>query len=112
VLAILAGCASPTVVDGWPIGPEADCQGAKAAQCQRLIEAATEAFARRDPGHSVVVSVTLHDEAPMVDPLGNPILMTRTVLLYVVRFSLADATVRAIGVGESPGGPVTIPTGP
>jgi hypothetical protein len=111
-LAILAGCTSPAVVDGWPMGPEADCQAAKAAECQRLKEAATDDFARREPGHPVIVSVTLHDEGPIVDALGNPILMTRSVFFFVARFVLADGTIRAIGVADSPGGPVTLPAGP
>lgn len=112
ILAILASCASPTVVDGWPIGPEADCQGANAARCEALIDAATDAFARRDPGHPLVVRVALHNEGPIVDPVGNPILMTRSVLFLVARFILADGTVRAVGVADSPGGPVTLPNGP
>jgi hypothetical protein len=112
MLAIIAGCAGPAAVDGWPIGAEADCGGARAAGCQDLIDAATAALSQGVPGHPAIVSVELHEEGTTVDAFGRPILMTRSILLLVARFVLADGTVRAVGVGDSPGGPVTVLIGP
>ena len=111
-IAVGCGAGAADVVDGWPIGPAVNCSGDETASCERLTRAAIDALDRRDLGHPVILRVVLHDEAPAVDVLGNPILMTRSVQLLVARFELADGTVRGIGVGESPGEPVTVEYGP
>lgn len=112
IFAAVAACGSPPVVNGWPIGAAVDCGGDRASGCRRMISAATETLDQGDPGHPAIASVELHDEAPAVDALGHPILMTRSLILHVARFVLADGSVRAIGVADWPSGPVTVPTGP
>jgi hypothetical protein len=95
-----AACAraGDPVVDGWPIGPQRDCE--RHDDCHALLVLATAALDRRDPGHAAIVNVTLHNEGAIVDASGNTILMTRSgACCSVARFELADGTVRAIGVG-------------
>ena len=56
----------------------------------------------RDPGHPAVVTSTLHVEGATVDANGNRIIYGRSGALYaVVRFELADGSIRAIGVGAA-----------
>ena len=99
---LVLGCSSPgppdPIVDGWPIGDTAVCQPED--HCDALLNEAIKGLARRDPGHADIVALALHDEGSLRDADGNTILITRSgQCCRVVRFELADGSVRAIGVG-------------
>jgi len=94
---LLAGCGSDPMVDGWPIGPQTNDCGED--PCSRLVDAATAGFDRLHPGHAVIVRASLHEEGRVVDASGAQVLVMRSGIAWVVRFELADGSVRAIGVG-------------
>jgi len=99
-LMLLSCSAGPpvTIVDDWPIGRPTVCE--PQFRCDELLNEAIRGLARRDPGHADIVSLALHDEGAMRDAEGNTILTTRSgQCCRVVRFELADGSVRAIGVG-------------
>jgi len=109
----IAGCAAqPATVDDWPIGQVLDCSKVPQGYCDRLVVAARARLDARDPAHAVVLAAEIHEEGTNVDAFGHPILLTRSIVLYVARFVLADGSTRAIGVGDSPGGIVTVDRGP
>lgn len=112
LVAALAGCGSQTgeTIDGWPLGPAAKCSGDQATYCARPIAAAREELDRISPGHAPIVGVELFDEAK-VDAQGSFVLV-QSVPIDVARFQLADGSVRAIGVGDTPGGPYAEAHGP
>jgi hypothetical protein len=88
------------VIDRWPIGREVPC--AAEPECVVFVEAARASLDVRDPGHPAVVNVTLHEEGAMVDAHGNRLLTAGSGAIHVVvRFELADGTVKAIGVGAA-----------
>lgn len=88
------------VVNGWPIGPEVPCSAE--ARCLVFLATATAGLDVRDPGHPAVVTSTLHTEGATFDANGNRLLYTSSGALYVVvRFELADGSVKAIGVGAA-----------
>lgn len=98
----LLACSSPgppdPIVDGWPIGAKTVCL--REFRCDELLNEAIAGLARRDPGHADIVAFALHDEGSLRDADGNTILITRSgQCCRVVRFELADGSVRAIGVG-------------
>ena len=123
VLALLAaGCGALTsisgdgvVIDGWLVGPLTTCQdvvvtadGVEVARgrCEDLVAAAANALDDRDPGHPAVVEMQLHERRWPPNTVGG--------LKYVAVYTLADGSVRAIGVGF-PGvatTPYTIEYGP
>jgi hypothetical protein len=124
-LAILvAGCGgvqtsardSTSVIDGWLVGPLTVCQDRvvhdendveiRRGRCVDLVAAAAKALDHRDPGHPAVVAMQLHQRQRPPNTGGG--------LQYVAVYSLADGSVRAIGVGW-PGvatTPLTIDYGP
>ena len=114
-MVVAAGCAQRTsdpVVDGWPIGPEADCD--TSTVCDEWLAVARARLAVRDPGHAAVVESTLHTPGITVGPDGKVSVVTRSGGFAVARFELADGTVEAIGV-VTPGIseiPVTVDFGP
>ena len=86
------------VVDGWPIGPEQACNADP--RCPILLDTARIGLDRRDPGHPLVIRVSLHTEGVTLDANGKQILTKRSGgCCSVARFELADGSVRAIGVG-------------
>lgn len=87
------------IVDGWPIGEPAVC--VRENRCVELLEEALRGLDRRDPDHAAVVDFALHDEGVMFDGGDHhKILNVRSGnCCRVVRFGLADGSVRAIGVG-------------
>ena len=93
------------VIDGWPIGAELpDCTSQTfTLSCDEMIRAATTALDARDGPHAPVVSVKLYSEAPPV---------ARTTGTTVAVFVLADGSRRALFVGSTPGGPITVDYGP
>lgn len=97
----LVGCSTNVgdpVVDGWPIGRELSCDAD--ARCPELLATANDALDQRDLGHAAVVKVTLHAEGTIMDANGSRILQTRSGgCCAVALFELADASVKAIGVG-------------
>jgi hypothetical protein len=99
-------------VDGWPIGPPADCGGPAAVSCERMTKAATSALDARDPGHAAIASVRLFEEGAITNALGQRVLMTRSLEMQVAEFVLADGSSKAVGVADWPSGPVTVPYGP
>jgi hypothetical protein len=108
VAALLVACQgvgrSDPVVDGWPIGPEVSCTAE--ARCAELIAIAVAALDLRDRGHAAVVRAVLHADGKTFDPKGNQLLYTSSGRSYgVVRFELADGSVRAIGLGGAGGDP-------
>jgi hypothetical protein len=99
---LVAGCGlaeragADPVIDTWPVGGPATCE----ERCLPAIEAATDAFEAREPGHAAIVKVTLHSFGREVDASGRPIL--RVISgggTWVAVFELGDGSVRAIGVG-------------
>jgi hypothetical protein len=117
---LVAACAgNPAgggVVDGWLVGPPTVCQdrviytdnNAEVARgrCVDLLAAAAQALDHRDPGHPTVLAMQLHERRHPPNTAGG--------LAYVAVYSLADGSVRAIGVGW-PGvatTPFTIDYGP
>ncbi len=102
--ALLVACQgvarSDPVVDGWPIGPEVACTAD--VRCPELIAIATAALDLRDRGHPAVVRAALHADGKTFDADGNRLLYTSSGRSYgVVRFDLADGSVRAIGLGAA-----------
>jgi hypothetical protein len=97
---VVAGCARSTpdpVVDGWPIGPPADCA---TTPCQAWLAVAQARLAVRDPGHAEIVKATLHTEGTLVAPDGGLQVFARSGgCCAVAVFELADGTVEALGVG-------------
>jgi hypothetical protein len=88
------------VVDGWPIGREVACS--EEARCMDFLATARAELDLRDPGHPAVVTSTLHKEGVTVDADGNQAIYARSGALYVVvRFELADGSVKAIGIGAA-----------
>ena len=87
------------VVDGWRVGPIAECSAGD--RCPELLAAAAAGLDRRVPDHAAIAAATLHMEGALVDPeTGDLVLSTRSGgATYVARFELVDGTVRAIGVG-------------
>lgn len=98
--AIVIGCSTPSVIDGWPIGAPVGCSAQRSPSCEALIRAASAGFDYRDRGHAPVRGVTIHEEGTTKDALGNPIQHVRTSTIYVAVFALADGSARAIGVGN------------
>jgi hypothetical protein len=93
----LAGCgdhAGP-VIDGWSIGEEFDCSGPR---CGELLSVAEQSLDALVPGHAAVTASTFHSEGLYMNDDGQ--LTTSTSFATVVRFKLADGTIRAIGVGR------------
>lgn len=91
---------SDPVVDGWPIGPEVPCSAE--ARCMDFLTTARAGLDVRDPGHPAAIKSTLHSEGETVDANGNRVLHKGSGALYVVvRFELADGSVKAIGVGAA-----------
>ena len=99
-LAILAVGCNSGVIDGWLVGPLTICQDAVVTangvevargRCEDLVAAAAIALDNRDPGHPTVVSMQLHRRLSPPDTVGG--------LAYVAVYTLADGSVRAIGVG-------------
>ena len=85
------------VVDGWVIGVE-ECN--ETAGCQDYVDAATAQLGQRDAGHAAIVRTSVHSEGRYYDELGRSILWTRSGgCCLVVRFELADQSIRAIGAG-------------
>jgi hypothetical protein len=102
--ATLLGCglarATPSpVIDGWPVGPALGCTPDD--RCPELLAAARAGFEERDPGHPAIEAMVLHREGTEVDPTtGATILRARSGgPVHVAVFTLADGTVRALGVG-------------
>lgn len=99
-LAILLGaCGIPSqvnVVDGWPIGGAASCAD---VGCDELLRVAGHALDVRDAGHAGIVSTSVHELGVLVDERGNQLLNVYSGgPPSVVRFELADGSVRAVGV--------------
>ena len=99
---LLAACNAGGVdgqVDGWSIGEEMACAPAD-AQCQKMIEAATERLDGRDPGHAAVVRVSVHAEGmyPNEPGPGMGMIIRSGGFPTIIVFVLADGTRRAIGV--------------
>lgn len=93
----LAGCgdhAGP-VIDGWSIGKQFDCSG---PECDELLAVAEDGLDALVAGHAAVVASTFHSEGLYMNDNGQ--LTVSTNFATVVRFELADGTVRAIGVGR------------
>lgn len=91
---------SDPVVDGWPIGHEVACT--PEARCGELIAIATAALDLRDRVHPAVVRAALHADGKTFDAKGNQLLYSSSGRSYgVVRFELADGSVRAIGLGAA-----------
>ena len=104
---VLAGCSAlgsisgdGSVIDGWLVGPVTTCQDrvvtadnveVARGRCVDLVAAAAKALDDRDPGHPAVVGMQLHERRRPPDVTGG--------LGYVAVYTLADASVRAIGVG-------------
>ena len=97
---VVAGCARSApdpVVDGWPIGPPADCAS---TPCEEWLAVAQARLDVRDPGHAEVVKATLHSEGALVAPEGGLQVFARSGgCCAVAVFELADGTVEALGVG-------------
>jgi hypothetical protein len=94
VALVLVGCAanaSGGVIDGWPVGPRADCSK---LDCGAYIRAANGALQRRDPDRPSVVDVTLYAE-------GDSAPLRTTPCCSVAVFTLANGSVKAIGVGKN-----------
>jgi hypothetical protein len=119
---LLAGCGGPrstardgSVIDGWLVGPMTTCQDrvvtadnveVARGRCVDLVAAAAKALDDRDPGHPAVVAMQLHERRWQPNTAGG--------LQYVAVYTLADGSIRAIGVGW-PGvatTPFTIAYGP
>ena len=104
----IAACVGPgaegQVIDGWPIGPRADCS---TTACQEHLREAADALARRDGPHPQIVDVSLYQE-------GAGAAARTTRCCGVAVFTLADSTMRAIGVGKNIAGDliVTVDYGP
>ena len=109
VLAAIVACSSEPgagapVVDGYPLGDIATCEGG----CQRFVDAASEWLDLALPGHALVV-------AAEVRRLGVDILFTRSGSNgdFVVVLRLDDGSTRAIfvmcGVGIDPDRCSTMP---
>ena len=63
---------------------------------------ARAALDARDRDHPAVVTATLHAEGTTFDSNGNRVLYTSSGTTYgVVRFELADGSVKAIGIGAA-----------
>jgi hypothetical protein len=116
---LMAGCggvpADGRVIDGWLVGAPTECEDrvvyandveVERGRCVDLVAAAANALDHRDPGHLPVVAMQLHQRRSPPNTAGG--------LQYVAVYSLADGSVRAIGVGW-PGvatTPFTIDRGP
>ena len=102
----LAPTADPPVVDGYPLGDIATCEGG----CQRFVDAGREWLDREAPGHRPVASVE-------VRWLGSRILLTRSGGNgdFVVVLRLDDDSTRAVfvlcGVGLDRDRCFTMPAG-
>lgn len=100
VLLIACQVGGDPVVNGWPIGREVPCSAD--ARCTDFLATARAGLDLRDPGHPAVVRSTLHTEGATVDANGNRAIYARSGAIYVVvRFELADGSVKAIGVGAA-----------
>ena len=121
ILAAACGGLGPTssgdrVIDGWLVGPATTCQDrvirdehnveVARGRCEELVAAAMTALDHRDPGHPTVMSMQLHLRLSPPNTIGG--------LHFVAVYALADASVRAIGVGwpEVATYPFTIDYGP
>lgn len=92
---------SDRVIDGWLVGPATTCQDrvirdannveVARGRCDDLVAAATTALDHRDPGHPTAISMQLHQRLSPPDRVGG--------LAFVAVYTLADGSVRAIGVG-------------
>jgi hypothetical protein len=122
LVVLLAGCGAVrsisgdgNVIDGWLVGPLTTCQDrvvtadnveVARGRCVDLVAASAKALDDRDPGHPAVVGMQLHERRWPPNTAGG--------LQYVAVYTLADGSVRAIGVGW-PGvatTPYTIDYGP
>lgn len=91
------GEAGDPVVDGWVVGVE-ECN--EPAGCQEYVDAASAQLAKRDADHAAIVRTSVHSEGRYYDEFGRSILWTRSGgCCLVVRFELADQSIRAIGAG-------------
>ncbi len=91
------GEAGDPVVDGWVVGVE-ECN--EPAGCQEYVDAASAQLEKRDADHAAIVRTSVHSEGRYYDEFGRSILWTRSGgCCLVVRFELADQSIRAIGAG-------------
>lgn len=98
---VLGGCGpvratAPPIVDGWRVGPVLEC--APDDRCPELVGAVRAGIGAGEPA---VESIVLHREGVRIDPAtGGTVLNTRSGgPIHVAVVTLADGTVRAIGVG-------------
>jgi hypothetical protein len=101
----LSACSAPdtrvTIVDGWSIGPEFQCE--EVATCEAFVDTATEAFTSGNPWHSAIVRTSVHEEGSYPCKKGGGISqITRSGgagIGPIVLFELADGSRRALSVG-------------
>ena len=113
----LAACsvsdARVTIVDGWSIGPESECEVPVA--CEAFVEVATQALASREPGHPAIAQTSVHEEGLYPCKRGggiSPIVRSGGAGIGpMVLFVLADGSRRAFGVGFPMGSKVPVDHG-
>lgn len=96
---LLVACGTPAranVVDGWPIGEAASCAD---EDCEGVLRVAVQTLDVREPAHAAILAMTVHDLGVLLDEQGNQLLNVYSGgPPTVVRFELADGSVRAVGV--------------
>lgn len=92
---LLAACSAADPrrgVDGWEVGAQVACATREQGFCDQFLGVAAKAFDDSEPGHLPIVELRLYEPATLAVRSGGPV--------YVAVFTLADGSLRALGVGN------------